>query len=106
MVYKRLTNDTPTFLTAVKENALSSNGQSGTARKPEENIIMKYVHQYSSPTKRITMTLPIDISPLDKVKGIDVEDLNAYYVQLGTEIDYRTDRQTITYLEKEKQWTL
>ena len=99
MVYKRLNGDTPVFLTAIKENALS-----GNAQKPEENIIEKYVHQYSTPTKKITMTLPIDISPLDKVKGIDVEDTSAYYVQLGTEIDYRTDRQTITYLEKVKQW--
>ena len=99
MAYRRVANDKPVFLTAVKEAALSNNAQ-----KPEENLIEKYVHQYSTPTKKITLTLPISITPLDKVKGIDVEDLNAYYVQLGTEIDYRTDRQEITYIEKVKEW--
>lgn len=99
MAYQRLSSDKPTFLTQVKEPALSNNAQ-----KPEENLIERYVHQYSTPTKKISITLPDSITPLDKVKGIDVEDTEANYVQLGTEIDYRTDRQQITYIQKEKPW--
>ena len=101
MVYRYSSSDKPEFLKQVKEAALSNNAQ-----KPEQNIIEKYVHQYSTPTKKISITLSSDITPFDKVYGIDVDDTynQIGYVQLGTEIDYRTDRQEITYIEKKKQW--
>lgn len=70
--------------------------------KPEENIIQKYVHQYSTPTKKITLPLPISITPFQKLFGVNVDNANEGYVQLGTEMDFRTDRQTITAVQKNK----
>ena len=70
--------------------------------KPEENIIAKYVHQYSTPTKKITLTLEEGIKPFQKLFGVDVDNVNIGYVQLGTEIDYRMGRQTITAVQKNK----
>ena len=88
------------FLEAVKEENL---GQT-QAQKPEENIIQKYVHQYSTPTKKMTLPLPIDITPLQKLYGVNVEEGKTYegYVQLGTELDYRMGMQTITCVQKSK----
>lgn len=88
------------FLEAVKEENL---GQT-QAQKPEENIIQKYVHQYSTPTKKMTLPLPIDITPLQKLYGVNVEEGKTYegYVQLGTELDYRMAMQTITCVQKSK----
>ena len=86
-----------TFLSGVTEASLSNNAQ-----LPEENIIEKYVHQYSTPTKKITLTLPDTINPMNKLKGVDVDNPNVGYVQLGTEIDYVNGNQTITVIEKEK----
>lgn len=72
------------------------------ALKPEENIIAKYVHQYSSPTKKFTLSLDEEITPFQKLYGVDVENPNVGYVQLGTEVDYRMGRQTITAVQKNK----
>ena len=88
------------FLQTVYEAAIPSTEP--TALKPEENIIQKYVHQYSTPTKKITLTLDDDIKPFQKLFGVDVEALNVGYVQLGTEIDYSMGRQTITAVQKNK----
>jgi hypothetical protein len=90
--------DTKQFLTGIKEESLGNT----TPQKPEENIIQKYVHQYSTPTKKITLTLDSDIKPFQKIRGADVDNPYAGYVQLGTEIDYRMGRQTMTIIEKEK----
>lgn len=89
---------TPVFLKGIYEAALHDN----LAQKPEENIIQKYVHQYGTQTKKITLTLSSDISPMQRLTGVDIENPNIGYVQLGTEIDYAMGRQTITTVEKDK----
>ena len=68
--------------------------------KPEQNIIQRYYNQYSTPTKKITYTLPRDFDQLDKYYGVDVDNPTTGYVQLGTEIDYRRDTQQIILIEK------
>lgn len=83
-----------TFLSSVKESSLS-----GVAQKPEENIIEKYVSQYSTQTKKLTMTLDINITPLQKLTNCDVDDENKKFVELGTSIDYANDCQTLTAVE-------
>lgn len=90
------TSDSP-FLEGVKEDGLNNND---TFQKPELNIIEKYYNQYSTPTKKIQLTIGNNISPLQKVFGVDVDNPTDGYVQLGTEIDYRYDKQTITLLQK------
>lgn len=70
------------------------------ARIPEDNIVEKYVNQYSTPTKKITMDLEYqNITPFNKLVGIDVDSPNQGYVQLGTSIDYLYGRQTITAVQ-------
>ena len=96
MIYSNTAN--PVFLMAVYEESLHDN----KAQKPEENIIQKYVHQYSTRTKKITLPLSCDISPLQRLTGVDVDNPSIGYVQLGTEMDYRTGTQTITSVEKDK----
>ena len=86
------------FLETIKEESLGNT----IGQKPEENIIQKYVHQYSTPTKKITLTLAEDIPPYCKLFGVDVDNANIGYIQLGTEIDYRMGRQTITAVQKNK----
>jgi len=86
------------FLDGILEEALGNN----TAQKPEENIIQKYVHQYQTPTKKMVLPLTIDITPLQKLFGVNVDDSEEGYVQLGTELDFRTGTQTITAVQKEK----
>jgi hypothetical protein len=88
------------YLESVLEQALGNS----TAQKPEENIIQKYVHQYQTPTKKFTLPLPIDLTPMQKLYGVNVEEGKTYegYVQLGTEMDFQKDRQTITAVQKTK----
>lgn len=90
--------ETPVFLMGIYEESLHDN----QAQKAEENIIQKYVHQYGTETKKITLTLPDEITPMQRLLGVDVENPTTGYVQLGTEIDYRMGRQTITTVEKDK----
>lgn len=89
------TNGSNVFLSAITENAIS-----GVAQKPEENIIEKYVNQYSTQTKKLNMTLGIENKPFQMVVGADVDKPSNKFVELGTMIDYQYDRQTITYVEK------
>ena len=97
IMYQATSGDNPTFLTQVKEEALSNNPQ-----KCEENIIEKYVYQYSTQTKKINLTLDTDIPPFQKIFAVDVDNQTKGYTQLGTSIDYRMGRQTMTYIEKVK----
>ena len=97
MVYKREANDRATFLTGITETAIVN-----VQQKPEENIIQKYVNQYSTPTRKISFELNMEHTPLQKTYNVDVENPDNGYVQLGTEIDYREDRQKITFIEIEK----
>ena len=96
MIY--LDNGTPRFLMGIYEASLHND----TAEMPEQNIIHKYVHQYQTKTKKITLTLPDTISPMQRLTGVDVENPNIGYTQLGTELDYAMGRQTITCVEKDK----
>ena len=82
-------------LSSVTEDAIS-----GTAQKPEENIIEKFVLQYRTPTSKIKLPQPIEIAPYQIIYGVDVDSPSQKYVQLGTEIDYSMGRQTITAVEK------
>ena len=90
--------DKPVFLFKVYEESLHDT----LAQKPEENIIQKYVHQYGTQTKKITLPLSSDITPLQRLTGVDVENPTVGYTQLGTEIDYRKGMQSITAVEKDK----
>lgn len=84
-----------TFLEGLKEDCLS-----GVFQKPEENIVERYVSQYDTPTKSVTLSLDSSVSPLQAFKGVDVDNLEQKYCALGSEIDYAMDRQTITVVEK------
>ena len=96
MIYVNV--ETPVFLRGIYEESLHDN----QAQKAEENIIQKYVHQYGTQTKRITLTLGSEITPMQRLVGVDVENPTIGYTQLGTEIDYRMASQTITCVEKDK----
>lgn len=80
------------YLKTITEPALSNIPQ-----KPEENLIEKLVSQYSTPTKKENVTLQISAAPFtcyyDQYWGKGV------FAQLGTEIDYAMDRQTMTIIE-------
>lgn len=94
----KTTSSTRGFLTGILEQALGNTDE----QKAEENIIQKYVHQYQTPTRKITLPLPVDIAPFQKLFGVNVDNASEGYVQLGTEIDYRIGRQTITAVQKTK----
>lgn len=79
---------------------VSESGLNTEAMLPEENIIQRYYNQYSTPTKKLSYTLNNTFGVLDKYYGIDVDNPNIGYVQLGTEIDYSRDKQEITFIEK------
>lgn len=90
--------ETTDFLTGVLEDSLGNTDP----QKPEENIIQKYVHQYGTPTKKITLAIEDSVAPFQRLLGVDVENPQVAYVQLGSEIDYRYATQTITTIEKQK----
>ena len=89
------TGNTNSLLEYIYEPCLSN-----ALQKPEENIVEKYVSQYSSQTKTIQATLGLNYTPFTKVYGIDVYEPNQGYCQTATEIDYRMGRQKITLVEK------
>lgn len=85
----------PIMLDTISEPSLS-----GVAQKPEENIIEKYVKQYSTPTKKIQATQQLALLwPFVKIYGADVDNPNDAYVMLGGSIDYSLERQTITMIQ-------
>jgi hypothetical protein len=84
------------FLEGIKESGLDN----GVYQKPELNIVEKYYNQYSTPTKKIQLVIDNNISPLQKVFGVDVDNPNDGYVSLGSEIDYLYEKQTITFIQK------
>lgn len=79
------------LLTGVKQVGLSGNFQ-----KPEENIIEKYVTQYSTPTKKETLTTDLTFLPYQKI--VDSY-WNENFIMLGQQIDYQNDRQNITLIQ-------
>ena len=82
-------------LTSITEANLSN-----IAQKPEENIVERYVSQFSSQTKSISATLGLGITPFTKVKAIDIYEPTQGYAVLGSEIDYKEGSQNITMMEK------
>lgn len=83
------------MLEKIKEANLS-----GQEQVAEENTIERYVLQYQTPTKKISHSLPLSgITPFDRIQGLDVNNPNDYYMQLGTEIDYVRAIQKITYIQ-------
>ena len=86
---------TNTLLTAVKED----NIEDAVAQKPEENIIQKYVQQYSTSTKQFQMTLDTSFTPFDVVSNLDVDSPGKRFIPLSTEIDYKAQSQEIKYEE-------
>ena len=83
------------LLQTVYERAISTKYQS-----PELNIVQKYVDQYSTLTKRISMDLPLSITQLNRLTGVDVDGPSDPYVILGTEIDYSLGSQRVEMIKK------
>lgn len=94
-------NNTNSLLATVKEKCINGNQENpnGIPQKPEENIVEKYVTQYSTTTKQIDMTLTMDVTPFNLITGIDVESPSRRFVQLSTEIDYKRNAQEIKFEE-------
>lgn len=83
------------MLEKIKESDLS-----GVEQAAEENMIERYVMQYSTPTKKISHTLPLDgFTPFDRLAALDVTIPETSFMQLGTEIDYSRSIQKITYIQ-------
>ena len=83
------------LLQTVYESAIST-----AYHSPELNIVRKYVDQYSTLTKRISMDLPLSITQLNRLTGVDVDGPNDPYVILGTEIDYSLGSQRVEMIKK------
>lgn len=83
------------MLEKITEANLMNNPQTA-----EENMIERHVLQYSTPTKKISHSLPIDgITPFDRITALDISSKNASFMQLGTEIDFAMGMQKITYIQ-------
>lgn len=86
---------TKKLLETVHESAISN-----IAQTPEMNIVQKYVDQYSTLTKKITMDLPLSITQFNRLTGADVDAPNDPYVILGTEIDFASGSQKVEMIKK------
>ena len=85
-------------LNKIKDNSATS------AREPENNIIQKYVDEFSTPTKKINLTLDLWESTLiashwDKFFGVDVENTQQLFVEIGREVNYKDGTINITLME-------
>lgn len=96
--------DENVLLSAITEAAIS-----GNAQKPEENIVEKYVQQFSTTTKSFSITLDKDIPPYRMLtwKNKTAEETDNYvenygerYVILGQDIDYGMGIQTLKIMQK------
>lgn len=85
-----INGDTKEFLTVIKDRGLSMAEQNA-----EENCIERFVSQYKTPTRQLSVTLTdryyCMITPFN-CQGIT-------YFATGSEIDYAASRQTITLTE-------
>lgn len=68
---------------------------------PEANLVEKIVTQYSTPTKKINITLKDngDIGQLSSFKRMDVEKPDDIYMPLGFEYNYGTGQILGTYIQ-------
>lgn len=90
-----ITGDTREFLLTIKDRGLSSAEQNA-----EENCIERFVNQYSTPTKQLSVTLT-DNHNTQTYNGIITPFTcqDTIYFPLGAEIDYANSRETITLIE-------
>ena len=84
------------LLDTVREPAISGN----TAMRPEQNIVKKYVDQYSTMTKKISVVVPSTFSQFTRFENLDVDNPNDKYVVIGSEVDYANGSQRITAIKK------
>ena len=89
-------NRTRSLLDLVREPNISGN----TAMRPEQNIVKKYVDQYSVQTKKISIDVPSTLSQLTRFENLDIDNPNDKYVILGSEIDFAEGSQRITAIKK------
>ena len=97
VAYRLSNNAELAVLSAITESSIEN-----TPERPEDNIILKHVYQYNTPTSKISLTLSDTIPPFQKLYAVDVDDQEQGFVQLGTEIDYHNSRQKMTCVEKKK----
>ena len=93
VVYLNKSTNQLSYLKTMRDPSISQ------TMAPEENIITRYNKQYSTPTKRLNYTFNTGLSLLDVYKGMDFENSEARYVQLGTELDYKNNQQIMTLVE-------
>ena len=93
VVYYNKTTNTPTTLSTMYDPSISQ------TMTPEENIIARYHKQYSTPTKRLNYTFGVNLPFYDVYKNMDIENPEARYVQLGSEIDYKMNQQIMELVE-------
>ena len=74
-------------------------GLDDDANKIEENIVKKYVNQYSTNTVTQNMTLNLKATPVSRIK--DTES-GLYFHVCGQEIDYATASQRVFMIESKK----
>lgn len=86
---------TKKLIETVYESAISTIYQT-----PEQNIVQKYVDQYSTLTKKISIDLPISITQLNRFLGVDVDSPGDPYVILGAEMDYAAGSQRVEMIKK------
>lgn len=83
------------FLTGIIENSIVP---SYTSRKPEENLIRRYIHQYSTQTIKEELVVGTDITPFQKIYDAYWTD-NKHFVWNGTTINLAQGNQTIKIVE-------
>lgn len=74
-------------------------GLDGVANKMEENIVKKYVNQYSTNTISQNMTLNLKATPISRIK--DTSNGKFFHV-CGLEIDYADSSQRVHMIESKK----
>lgn len=76
-------------------------GSLNNVQTPEANLVEKIVTQYSTPTKKINITLKDNgqISHLASFKHMDVENPGDTYMPLGFEYNYGTGQISGTYIQ-------
>lgn len=93
-------NNANQLLSQVKEESIiDQDTNTSRALAPEENIVQKFVNQYSTITKNISISMDMDFTPMTCIKGLDVDDANRRFVMVSQEIDYKNGSQTISWEE-------
>lgn len=83
------------FLEGIIENDIVPSYQS---LKPEENVLSKYINQYSSQTIKEELVVNMDIVPFQKIYDAYWGNTK-HFVWDGTEINLKEARQTITIVQ-------